>query len=135
MGSVVADAHLALEPMLGRTRSAFAEGPEAARTAFDGLRRALETHFEQEDSLYFPTIRALRTDIRDVVAQIGEAHDQYRRMFDEIDTLLGQGGLEAAARAFERFAVSFAEHEQAEEQLLALLQPAWPDPTPTPTPD
>jgi hypothetical protein len=112
-------AHRALEVLFGRTRDAFAaRDVPLARERFTELREALETHFEQEDRLYYPTIRALRPESREALARISAGHAEYRSAFAAIDACLAEGDLAGAAARFEEFARSFARHEEAEESLL-----------------
>jgi len=119
--SVVA-AHRTLDELLGHLRVALEEGLAApAAEACARLCEALETHFQQEDSLYYPSIAALRPQVREAVAQFAEAHDRFRRQFHEIDRLLQEDDLEQAGQTFDAFAEGFARHEAAEEALLTEL--------------
>jgi len=95
------------------------EPPEAIRDAFARLREALESHIDQEDRLYYPSLRALRPAHRDVLYSLAAAHDVFRTRLEEIDTRLGARDLGAAERAIGAFGEAFAAHELTEERLLA----------------
>jgi hypothetical protein len=116
-------AHRALDLLFGQARRAFETGgAPLARESFAELREALETHFDQEDRLYYPTIRALRPGSRDALARITESHAEYRETFAEIDACLAREEVASAAARFEAFARSFSRHEAMEEGLLRELE-------------
>jgi len=109
--------------MFEETRAAFREGGEAeASVAFGRLRGELERHFEQEDRLYYPAIRALRPDRAEAVDRVGKAHEQFLRRFELVDRLIQAGKLEEAERSFEEFAEAFIYHEMREEDLIRSLE-------------
>lgn len=115
-------AHRVLARLMAGVRETFAAGSVApARASFAALREALETHFEQEDSLYYPAIRALRPDTRETLARIAEGHQQFRETFADIDARIAEGALREAATRFDAFAEAFAQHEAMEEALLASI--------------
>ena len=95
------------------------EPPEAIRDAFARLREALESHIDQEDRLYYPSLRALRPAHRDVLYSLSVAHDVFRTRLEEIEAQLGARDLGAAERAIGAFGEAFAAHELTEERLLA----------------
>jgi hypothetical protein len=115
-------AHRALARLLGSVREAFRTGGVGpARESFGALREALETHFEQEDSLYYPAIRALRPDTHETLARIAQGHQRFRDTFAAIDARIAEGALDEAAARFEAFAEAYAQHEAVEEALLASI--------------
>ena len=122
VGESIAAAHRSLDDLFARYRRSLEEGPaEAASESFQGLSEALETHFEQEDCLYYPPIAALRSGRREAVRAFAAAHDGFRGDLREIAALLESGSLEGAVRLFDRFAETFSSPEAAEEALLAGL--------------
>jgi hypothetical protein len=84
-------------------------------------RGQLETHFEQEDRLYYSTIGGLRPDHREAIEGFARAHAQFRSRFGEIAQTLESGSVADASPLFEDFARAFAHHETGEENLLRLL--------------
>ena len=109
--------------MFEETRAAFRDGDEAeAAAAFARLREELEAHFEQEDRLYYPAIRALRPDRAEAVNRVGKAHAQFVRRFELIVEQIQAGKLDEAERFFEEFAEAFIFHEIREEDLIRSLE-------------
>ncbi len=109
--------------MFEETRAAFRDGDEAeAAVAFGRIREELEAHFEKEDRLYYPAIRALRPDRAEAVDRVGKAHAQFIRRFDLIVAQLQAGKREEARRSFEEFAEAFIFHEIREEDLIRSLE-------------
>jgi hypothetical protein len=109
--------------MFEETRAAFRDGDEAeAAVAFGRIREELEAHFEKEDRLYYPAIRALRPDRAEAVDRVGKAHAQFIRRFDLIVAQLRAGKREEARRSFEEFAEAFIYHEIREEDLIRSLE-------------
>jgi hypothetical protein len=93
----------------------------AATEAFGILQGALETHFAQEDRLYYPAIWALRPEQKPELQAAVDAHQGFRAGLGRIESLLTEGELGAARRAFDELAESFARHEALEERVLARL--------------
>jgi hemerythrin len=121
--SRVAAVHRSLAAMFEETRAAFRDGDEAeAAAAFGRLREELETHFEKEDRLYYPAIRALRPDRAEAVDRVGTAHEQFIRRFELIFGQIGEAKLNEAERSFEEFAEAFIYHEMREEDLIRSLE-------------
>ena len=109
--------------MFDETRAAFRDGDEAeAAAAFGRLREELETHFEQEDRLYYPAIRALRPDRAEAVDRVGTAHEQFIRRFELIFRQIQAVKLDEAERSFEEFVEAFIFHEIREEDLIRSLE-------------
>lgn len=123
MISRVAAVHRSFAAMFEETRAAFRDGDEAdAAVAFGRLREELQTHFEQEDRLYYPAIRALRPDRAQAVDRVGRAHGQFIRRFELILEQIQAAKLDEAQRSFEEFAEAFIYHEMREEDLIRSLE-------------
>lgn len=94
---------------------------DAVREAFGELADELETHFDQEDRLYYPAIWGIRPELKeslsDLMARHHWFHDQLRRIADHF----AHGELEGGAVLFRKVMESFHAHEHAEEELLARL--------------
>jgi hemerythrin len=121
--SRVGAVHRSLAAMFDETRTAFRDGDEAeAGSAFARLREELEAHFEKEDRLYYPAIRALRPDRAEAVNRVGKAHEQFLRRFELIVEQIQAGKLNEAERSFEEFAEAFIFHEIREEDLIRSLE-------------
>ena len=121
--SRVGAVHRSLAAMFEETRAAFRDGDEAeAAVAFGRLREELETHFDKEDRLYYPAIRALRPDRAEAVNRVERAHAQFIRRFELIVAQIQEGKLDEAERSFEEFAEAFIFHEIREEDLIRSLE-------------
>jgi len=121
--SRVGAVHRSLAAMFEETRAAFRDGDEAeAVVAFGRLREELETHFDKEDRLYYPAIRALRPDRAEAVNRVERAHAQFIRRFELIVAQIQEGKLDEAERSFEEFAEAFIFHEIREEDLIRSLE-------------
>jgi hypothetical protein len=116
----ISEQHRHLDAMFEETLMALREddAPEAIRAAFARLREAVESHIDQEDRLYYPSLRALRPAHRGVLDGLVVAHDGFRTRLEEIDVELGADDRVNAARDLGAFAEAFAGHEAVEEQLL-----------------
>lgn len=122
MKDSIATAHRRLDALLGETRSALRAADEArASASFEHLRAALEAHFDQEDRLYYPSIRALRPDLKPTVEGFVAAHEKFGELLAEISASLDAGSLADAQQALEAFADAFAPHEAREEGMLLAL--------------
>lgn len=119
----IAEQHHRLDAMFEEILVALREGEarEAIRDAFARLREALESHIDQEDRLYYPSLRALRPAHRTVLDGLAVAHDAFRTRLEEIDARLGARDLGDAERAIGVFGEAFAAHEATEERLLARI--------------
>jgi len=97
--SRVGAVHRSLAAMFEETRAAFRDGDEAeAAVAFGRLREELETHFDKEDRLYYPAIRALRPDRAEAVNRVERAHAQFIRRFELIVAQIQEGKLDEDER-------------------------------------
>lgn len=115
--------HRRLDALFDEVQDSFRpEGPpEAAREALKELREALETHFDQEDRLYYPAIWALRPDLKAQLKTLVDAHGEFLGHLDRLESLLGQGEVAEARSVFEYLSAVFTRHEAAEEETLAAL--------------
>ncbi len=115
--------HKRLRSLLGETRDALArrDGSSAARECVNELRAALEAHLEQEESLYYPTIWALRPSLKRPLMSLVSSHPGFRSRLDALAEALEVEDLERARAQFEELADSFDEHERAEEEMLRSL--------------
>jgi hypothetical protein len=119
MKDSIGSAHRRLDGFLEELGTALTAADEpAAREAFAQLREALEAHFDQEDHLYYPSIRSLRPEFEASLGRFAMEHDGFRRDTAAIQTLLEAGSLVEARHALERFHHAFALHEAAEEEML-----------------
>lgn len=119
----VRTAHRRLEVLFAEAREALEEGEAGvAREAVARLREALEIHFEQEDSLYYPSIAALRPEHRPPLQACMDSHDGFRERLAELARHVDGGEIGEAVRLFGRIADAFARHEAAEEQVLAAVE-------------
>jgi hypothetical protein len=122
MKDSIAAAHHKLDALLDETRSALRAGDERrARASFAHLRAALDAHFDQEDSLYYPSIRALRPDLKKTVEGFLAAHAKFSARLAAIGASLDADALADAEHALEAFGAAFASHEASEEQVLLAL--------------
>jgi len=114
-------AHRRLQDLYADVQETLAEEPshEAAREAFGALSEALNVHFEQEDRLYYPTIRSLRRELANRVAGFADQHGRFRESLAAIDTLLGAGDRASALREFVALTEKLGLHEEDEEAMLA----------------
>ena len=123
MIDLIAAEHRKLDTLCEGMRAALRSGDEAqVRDAFARLRRSVEAHFDQEDRLYYPAIRALKPERKELLYGFVEAHAQFRGRFGEIASGFESDDLEHVRRGFEAFADAFAHHEVHEEELLQSLE-------------
>jgi hypothetical protein len=115
-------AHRRLDALFARTGDAVrGDGPAAALRALTGLRHALETHFLQEENLYYPPLVTLRPRTRPALQEAIRAHEEFRAALEELVALLARGGQADAVRRFTSFRDAFTRHEAAEERALEAL--------------
>lgn len=114
--------HRRLKGLFVETREALqGEDPGAAVAAVTGLREALELHFEQEDSLYYPTILALRPEHVASLRSCMDAHAWFReRLVRLVESVRGRPRSDALTLLAE-ITERFAEHEATEEGVLAAI--------------
>jgi len=107
-----------------RTLDSYFDDTKGRLTGADGtvacrqLREALEIHFDQEESLYFPVVRRLCPDLNDKISGFAAAHAGFLSQLDSTIAFLEAG---EESRAEERFAAlqsGFARHELSEESMI-----------------
>jgi iron-sulfur cluster repair protein YtfE (RIC family) len=120
----VAAEHRSLDALFGETSAVLrvAEARGAARLALSRLRDEVKSHLFREESLYYPTIWALRPDYMGPLRLLVDSHAHFRSLLDAINECVERAAHEDAARRFEEFTRLFQEHEGAEEKLLDTLE-------------
>jgi hypothetical protein len=124
----VAREHRYIDDLFGEAQAAL-RGQDAtpgARESFLRLRDALETHFAQEDHLYYPPLWALLPERKPRLVELIAAHAHYRDILARISAQVDEGALAVASRTLEEFARSFERHEQREERLLQAVEQQIP---------
>jgi hypothetical protein len=123
MDHPVSAEHVGLNALLEEVLDLLRGGEaESVNGAVERLRIALEAHFEQEDALHYPTVRALRPEHAAAVARFAEGHGRLRRELERVTSLLAAGELARGAAALAAFAEAFGRHEAAEEDVLRSLE-------------
>jgi iron-sulfur cluster repair protein YtfE (RIC family) len=119
----ILEQHRRMGSLLEKVREDLRAGDAGAsvRRSFSELREALETHFEQEDRLYFPSIWALRPSQKARLQSCVATHDALRSMLGEIADLLERNEPTRATHTFDLLAEGFESHEALEEEILAEL--------------
>ena len=118
--STIQAAHSRLDAWFETTRAALA-GDEAA-SACAQLRDALETHFAQEEDLYFPTIWQLRPEHEKSLRGLIAGHAVYLEKVDQTAELVSAGRPDEAVACFEELQKLFAAHELEEEATLRAVR-------------
>jgi hypothetical protein len=121
-GRVLAE-HRRLDVLFVEARDAFRdeEVSDSAAEAFHELREALETHFDQEDRLYYPAIWALRPDLESGLREFVAEHEKFRNHLEQIEAMLARSDFAGGGRAIEALAGDFGRHEVNEENMLRSL--------------
>jgi hypothetical protein len=123
MDHPVSAEHVGLNALLEEVLDLLGNGDAASvAEAVERLRVALHAHFEQEDALHYPTVRALRPEHDVAVARFAEGHGRLRRELEAVAAVLETGDLPRGAAALAAFAEAFGRHEAAEEELLRSLE-------------
>jgi len=120
----IAAEHRLLSSLFAEARTALEkeDGGQMARAALGHLRDRMEAHFQREESLYYPTIWALRPDYMSPLRLLVDSHAHLRHLLEAITECVERAAHEDAARRFEEFTRLFQEHEGAEEDLLETLE-------------
>jgi hypothetical protein len=114
--SKIQAAHDQLDSFFQSTRDAL-DGDEA-KMACTQLRDALETHFAQEESLYFPTLWNLRPELEQTLRGLIAGHPGFIEKIDMTVRLI-EGSAQTDARiCFEDLQHQFTLHERSEEETL-----------------
>ena len=120
----ILDEHRSLNLLFQETRALLQQPSATAevREAVAQLLEAVEAHLVREESLYYPTLWALRPDMKPPLQEIVQSHDEFRGLLDALTQCLDSDSLPTAGERFEELARLFSEHEQAEETLLISLE-------------
>jgi len=119
----IGNEHLKLQELIASTEHALSLGeadPQVVRLAGE-LRDAVEAHFEREESLYYPTLWALRPSVESALKTLVDIHRDFCVRLGSLVKTLERGEVLQAARQLEDFSALFGEHERAEERILASL--------------
>lgn len=119
----IAEEHRALDKLFARALAQLEsdDSESQGRDAFDELSEALESHLVAEESLYFPTIWALRPEFKDRLRSFIRAHQHFRGLLQEIAGLLDSQETEEAVHVLGRLKHEFGRHELGEEDALRSL--------------
>ena len=122
-GRVVTE-HRSLDALFGDTRAVLraAEARGKARLAMLHMLEQVKSHLFREESLYYPTIWALRPDYMGPLRLLVDSHAHLRRLLDAVIECVERAAHEDAARRFDEFTRLFQEHEGTEEKLLETLE-------------
>lgn len=96
----------------------------AAYASFVRLRDALEAHFEVEDRVHFPTIQKFRPEFANLICSLQQGHTRFRKELAQISQIISAGEIDESRRLVGIFAHALADHEKAEEDLLAQVMNA-----------
>ena len=120
----IAAEHRSLDALFGDTRSVLKEtgAGEQARLAVTRLLEAVESHLSREESLYYPTIWALRPDLKPPLLRLVESHSEFRTLLGAVAESVETDALEDAAHRIDELVGLFSRHEVAEESLLDSLE-------------
>jgi len=115
--------HSELEEQLRRCRDALAGGAEqpSSLELILELSEALEAHFGREESLYYPTVAALRPEIADSLSRIVETHAEFRARLEALVREVEASSSDRALRSLDEFTLLFRAHEHAEEGVLTSI--------------
>jgi iron-sulfur cluster repair protein YtfE (RIC family) len=99
----------------------FRSGIHTARVAFTRFGDALEAHLSLEESIYFPALHGLRPDAAGELDHLLAEHTELRRRMRELSALFEAGETETTAARLASLADRVADHEEAEELLIARI--------------
>jgi hemerythrin len=114
--SVVDQKHRALGEFFEETRDRLSG--ETGRLACVQLRNALEAHFDQEESLYFPVVWKLCPDLKVELTGFIAQHANFLERLDKTVAHLESGALPEAQESFTALQKFFAKHELSENSIL-----------------
>ena len=116
--------HRKLGALFAGVREALGEPDESrasARKALLRLSEAMEAHLGQEESLYYPTIWALRPDFREPLRDLLDSHPIIREELVGLEESLDGDPFSEVEGRLDRLFTFFRHHESAEEKLLHSL--------------
>jgi hypothetical protein len=116
--------HQQLHSFFQDTRAAISAGE--GETACAQLRAAFESHFAQEESLYYPTLWKLCPEYEGDLREIIGAHSMLLDQLDSILVLLQEGEKRKAQAYFEELLYRFSKHERREELMLRSMGDSGP---------
>ena len=99
-------------------------GESPSRELIRDLTESMEAHFAREESLYYPTLWALRPEVKASLKRLIGAHEGFRERLASIALDVQAGAITNAAVGLDQLARLFPEHETAEERILDSLCPA-----------
>jgi len=118
--STIQAAHGRIDAWFETTRAALS-GDEAA-SACAQLRDVLESHFAQEEELYFPALWQLRPEHEKSLRGLIAAHASFLGKIDQTAEFIDAGRPDEAVACFEELQKLFAAHEVEEEETLHALR-------------
>lgn len=120
----VADEHRSLGVLFEETRAVLLrkDGAAVARGACARLREAVESHLEREETLYYPTIWALRPDHKGALLGLVESHPRFRAHLDALTEAAESEALGDAKRRLNEITQLFRRQEAEEEKLFRSLE-------------
>jgi hypothetical protein len=122
-GASLADGHRELDALFTAVRAALrGRKRERAAAGLARLRGLLVGHFESEENLYYPPLRALRPERAAALLDFTRDHARLGEGLGRVQRAVEQASLVEAKRALERVAEEFTRHEQRESALLEALQ-------------
>jgi hypothetical protein len=119
--------HRSLAALFEETRAVLRREDEAgasrvARGACARLREAVEAHLEREESLYYPTIGALRPDHKDALLGLAESQPDFRAHLVALTEAVEAEALVDAERRLDEITRLFHRRKAEEEKLLESLE-------------
>ena len=115
--------HQELEALFAAARAALrGRDGEAAAAALERLRGLLAGHFESEEHLYYPTLRALRPERASALLGFASDHERLVERIARAQRALERASLAEAKAALEQVAEEFVRHEEGENALLDALE-------------
>lgn len=119
----LAEVHRELERAFDAVRAAFGSvDGEHIAGALEQLGRLLGGHFDSEERLYYPPLRALRPERAATLLGFAREHERLRAQLRRARAALAETSLARAREIFEDVATGFALHERRESALLDALE-------------
>lgn len=118
----IAEQHEALDRLQADVQRALEDGGlPAIQESLRALAGAVEAHFELEEHAYYPARSGLSPNFARRLAELESDHEHLRAELEDMRLALVNEGVPALRTAFSIFATAIAEHEAAEEKLMAQL--------------
>lgn len=93
-------------------------GWEAARTAYEEFRAAIEHHFAMEEQTLFPTFEEVSGNTMGPTQVMRYEHEQMRALFQDMAEALQQQDADGFLGNAETLLVMMQQHNRKEEQIL-----------------